>query len=109
MSTTIKAHCPMCGEVDLTPQDVALHVDVEPGPESYYAFSCPPCGLRIHKRADERIVRMLESAGVVRYVDETAAPQAEVPRLTYDDLLDLHALLQTDDWFDELLVLVEQG
>lgn len=108
MNTTIKAHCPMCGEVDLTPHDVSLHADVAVGPDSYYAFSCPDCGLRIHKRADERIVRMLESAGVAR-TEETVARRVEAPPFTYDDLLDLHRLLETDGWFDELLGLVEHG
>lgn len=107
-NTTIKAHCPMCGEVDLTPPDVSLHADVVVSAESYYAFSCPDCGLRIHKRADERIVRMLESAGVARYREvETATVQD--PPFTYDDLLDLHRLLETADWFDQLLGLVDQS
>lgn len=108
MSTTIKAHCPMCGEVELTPGEVSLHADAEAGPDSYYAFTCPDCALRIHKRADERVVRMLESAGVARLGEERVAVRASGPPFTYDDLLDLHGLLQTDGWFDELLELVEQ-
>jgi hypothetical protein len=30
----------------------------------------------------------------------------EGPSLTYDDLLDFHALLQADDWFDHLIDLL---
>ena len=40
--TTIKASCPTCGEVELTPADVSLMV-CSHAPLSYYAFCCPTC------------------------------------------------------------------
>lgn len=100
--TTINTHCPACGEVSLTPDDIELRAEPQAGPDSFYAFGCPQCHLHVRKPADERVVRLLQSAGVACLV---AAPESAVegPALTYDDLLDLHDLLCTDDWFDQLL------
>ncbi|MEX0658343.1 MAG: hypothetical protein WD080_04355 [Egibacteraceae bacterium] len=103
--TTIKTNCPTCGEVDLTPDDIELHPGPDAGQGSFYAFGCPGCQGLVRKEADERVVRLLVSAGVSRVV-AVAAPQSQDPPLTYDDLLDLHALLATDAWFDDLLDLV---
>ena len=41
--TTIKATCPTCGEVGLTPRDIDLRVDETGEEESFYAFTCPTC------------------------------------------------------------------
>lgn len=128
--TTIRATCPHCGEVDLTPDDIRLTVVRAPGapvgPHSFYAFTCPSCTERVHKPADERIARLLTTGGVrvevvdeaeedlVSGVDELDAPlplppHPEEPRdadaLTYDDVLDFHLLLERPDWFAELLAL----
>lgn len=103
--TTIKATCPTCGEVSLTPDDVELRVDVDSGTASYYAFTCPSCSWEVRKPADERIVRLLESGGVVALPigPPRRGSAAGAPTLTHDDLLDFHALLERDDWFDRLL------
>lgn len=113
--TTIRATCPSCGEVDLTPEQIVLTViradEVPVGPESHYSFTCPSCTVRIEKPADERIAHLLTTGGVsVSVVDEATdhrpshpeTPPAG-PALTYDDLLDLHELLTTEHWYDELL------
>lgn len=105
--TTIKTNCPTCGEVDLTPDDIELHPGPDAGHGSFYAFGCPGCRLLVRKEADERVVRLLVSAGVSRVVP-VAASQTHAPPLTYDDLLDLHALLATDAWFDDLLDLIHR-
>lgn len=99
--TTINTHCPACGEVSLTPDDIELRAEPPTDPEAFYAFGCPRCHQHVRKPADEQIIRLLQSAGVACRVraPESAAPG---PALTYDDLLDLHELLGTDDWFDEL-------
>lgn len=119
--TTIRATCPTCGEVDLTPEQIVLTViraDEAPvGPDSHYAFTCPSCTSRVEKPADERIAHLLTTGGVsVSVVDEHEAddrpphPEAPTggPALTYDDLLDLHVLLATGDWFDQLLSLTNR-
>jgi predicted RNA-binding Zn-ribbon protein involved in translation (DUF1610 family) len=106
--TTIKATCPTCGEVGLTPDEVELRVDRSGREESFYAFTCPACLSVVRKPADQRIVRLLVSGGVelreikprVRLRDRSTGPA-----FTHDDLLDLHTLLQSDDWFDTLVAL----
>jgi hypothetical protein len=101
---TIKATCPMCGDVDLAPRQVHVRV-VEAIEDSLsrrtYTFGCPLCHEDVEKSADEEVVRLLSTAGVV--IERVAVP-AEAREahhgdpLGYDDLLDLAmALEQTDD------------
>jgi hypothetical protein len=88
--TLIKASCPGCGEVELTPNDVALMV-CSHAPLSYYAFTCKECGHQVRKPADDHVVSLLVSGGVPATVWEVPAEALEVhsgPRLSYDDLLD---------------------
>lgn len=98
----INTRCPTCGDITLTPEDIELRA----GPDASYAFGCPQCQRRVRNPADDRVVRLLESAGVVR---GAAAPEpaTEAPAFTYDDLLTLHHLLAADDWFSALLALEE--
>ena len=103
--TTIKTNCPACGEIDLVPEDIELHTDPTAGSDSFYAFGCPECLLVVRKHADERVIRLLVSAGVTCVALPTATDD---PPFTYDDLLDLHALLATEGWFEELLELVRR-
>jgi predicted RNA-binding Zn-ribbon protein involved in translation (DUF1610 family) len=119
--TRIRASCPDCGEVDLTPLDVTLHIvrsdDGLVGEGSCYRFACPDCDEVVTKPADERIAQLLTTGGVE--VEEEAEDLEELlealrpthpesppsgPRLTPDDLLDLHLLLADDHWFDDLLL-----
>lgn len=97
--TTIKASCPSCGEVELTPADVVLMV-CSHAPLSYYAFGCPSCGGNVQKPADDHVVQLLVSGGVPATVWDVPAealePKPGLP-LTYDDLLDLALLLASTD------------
>jgi hypothetical protein len=104
--TTIRATCPTCGEVGLTPDEMELHVDPSGHRQAEYNFDCPSCLMVVTKPADERIVRLLASGGVP--VRELTPPRRapDGPSLTYDDLLDFHTLLQTDRWFDHLIALL---
>ena len=105
--TTIKATCPTCGEVTLTPVDIDLRVDPHGVETSSYGFCCPHCTAQVRKPADERIVRLLVSGGVEALAphqgSDEAAHHTAAPPLVPDDLLDFHKLLQRDDWFDHLL------
>jgi len=97
--TTIKASCPTCGEVELTPADVALMV-CSHAPMSYYSFSCPTCTDEVRKSADDHVVSLLVSGGVPAQVWELPAEALEVrsgPVLTYDDLLDFALSLGSTD------------
>ncbi len=97
--TTIKASCPTCGEVELTPADVSLMV-CSHAPLSYYAFTCTTCLEVVKKPADDHVVSLLVSGGVPATVWEVPAEALEVhegPQLSYDDLLDFALQLGTSD------------
>ena len=97
--TTIKASCPTCGEVELTPADVALMV-CSHAPLSYYCFDCVTCGSEVRKPADDHVVSLLVSGGVPATVWDLPAEAVEPksgPRLSYDDLLDFALQLGESD------------
>jgi hypothetical protein len=97
--TTIKATCPTCGDVQLTPDDVLLMV-CNHAPLSYYSFGCSTCGNEVRKPADEHVISLLLSGGVPAQVWSVPAEVLEPktgPALTYDDLLDLALALTTTD------------
>lgn len=102
--TTIRATCPTCGEVELTPDDIELRVCTH-APASFYQFVCPLCGDEVQKPADDRVVQLLISGGVSATVWELPDEVQEMhrgPAFTADDLLDFHLLLEQPDWFDRL-------
>ena len=97
--TTIKASCPTCGEVELTPADVSLMV-CSHAPLSYYAFCCPTCREEVRKPADDHVVSLLVSGGVPASVWRLPGEALELhggPRLSYDDLLDFALQLGATD------------
>lgn len=98
----IKATCPACGEVDLTGDQVKLHIGVDADPDSY-SFECPSCLAEVRKPADSRVVQLLLSGGVA--VEDGSGELARVrrqhptsprraPAITYDDLLEWHSELE---------------
>ncbi len=102
--TTIKATCPGCGEVDLTAEDILLRIGVTAGVNTY-GFSCPDCKEFVQKPADERVVRLLLSGGVLPtmvHIPAEALEHRGGPPIDHDDLLAFHELLDRDDWFDNL-------
>lgn len=102
--TTIKATCPTCGEVDLTAEDVLLRIGGNKTSNTY-GFSCPTCTDFVEKPADERIVRLLLSGGVMPvliHIPAEALEQHDGPPISHDDLLAFHEILKGDDWMDEL-------
>ena len=103
--TTIKATCPQCGEVELTPDDIELRVCTH-APASYYVFDCPQCHTDIQKPADDRVIQLLISGGVKALVWELPGEVLEPHEgavLTHDDLLDFHLLLEQPNWFEQLI------
>lgn len=110
--TRIRASCPTCGEVDLRPVDVVLHVvradDGLVSAGSEYRFRCPSCAEEVAKPADERIAQLLTTGGVpIADAPPELPPHPEFPpggpTFDHDDLLDLHLLLTEQDWFEQLL------
>lgn len=102
--TTIKATCPTCGEIDLTAEDILLRIGGNKAANTY-GFSCPTCTGFVEKPANERIVRLLLSGGVMPVLVHVPAEVLEPrsgPPITHDDLLAFHEILGRDDWMDEL-------
>jgi hypothetical protein len=97
--TTIKASCPVCGDVSLAPNEVRLVVCSNEA-WSYYAFTCSECTDEVRKAADEEIIALLISGGV-RAQDwhipaEALEPHAGEP-ISYDELLDFALWLDGTD------------
>ncbi len=108
---TIRASCPTCGDIELTSRDVSVQVCASNNQGSY-AFRCPQCAVAVSKMAEQRIVDLLVSSGVRLAVwslpAELDEPKSGDP-LDYDDLLELHLLLQEDGWFERLTASVSPG
>ena len=102
--TTIKATCPICWEVDLTAEDILLRIGAAQGSNTY-GFTCPRCAEFIEKPADERVVRLLLSGGVMPTLVHVPAEALEPkvgPPINHDDILEFHELLQGDEWIRDL-------
>ena len=88
--------------MDLTSEEIRLTIG---SLEKTYGFSCPSCSDYVEKAADDRVVRLLLSGGVLpTLVDvppEVLEPRAGSP-ISLDDLLEFHELLATEHWFDAL-------
>ena len=88
--TTIKASCPVCGDVELRPTQLRLVLCTKPE-WSFYAFTCATCSDEVRKPADEEIVALLISGGVIAerwtIAAEVMEPHHGAP-ITYDDVLD---------------------
>lgn len=97
--TTIKASCPACGDVELTPPQVRLVVCTVAA-WSFYAFGCPECTEEVRKHATEDVVRLLTTGGVP--AEHWAVP-AEVleertgATISWDDVLDFTLALDDLD------------
>jgi uncharacterized Zn finger protein len=103
--TTIKASCPTCGDVELTPAQLRLVV-ANVTARSFYAFHCATCVSEVRKPADEEIVALLVSGGVRAERWTIPAEALEVrdgDRISYDDVLDFALALDRVDTLTALL------
>lgn len=104
-------NCPNCGEIDLDPRDLHLLDTGSLTGERTLAFRCRRCSLPFRCTVDAPVVQALEREGVPTMPDRRATrghPERPPggPPLTFDDLLDFHALLESDAWFPDLSELV---
>lgn len=74
--TTIKTTCGTCGDVELTPDDLALELDAD-GDAGSYRFVCPTCGELSRRPASARVVSVLLATGVA-YEIVPSGPITEV-------------------------------
>lgn len=91
----IKLGCPACGEVDLTAEGIRLQLWRDAS-RNTYRFECPSCHTRVVKRATARMLLALRDHGVKPDLDD-AAPDPAAPPFDYDDLLDFHLDLESDE------------
>ncbi|PIE27407.1 MAG: hypothetical protein CSA58_04545 [Micrococcales bacterium] len=97
--TTIKASCPVCGDVDLTPAQVRLVVCTVPD-WSFYAFTCSGCHDEIRKPAGPDVVQLLKTGGVVVepwVIPAEALERHDGPQICWDDVLDFALWLDSAD------------
>ncbi len=109
--TTIRAHCPSCGDVQLRASQLTVRVCSDDDTGSY-CFRCPSCETAVAKAASARIVDLLVSSGVRMQVWRRPAELDEAhdgEPLTPDDLLDFHLLLEGDDWHEQLTEMVRRS
>lgn len=88
--TTIKASCPICGDVDLAPADMTVTHAPAAG-WAFYAFACPMCGEPVSGQADPDTVDLLLGAGVAEQRIDVPAEALEMhigSPISADDLLD---------------------
>ncbi|MEO5678292.1 MAG: hypothetical protein ABIS47_01355 [Acidimicrobiales bacterium] len=102
---TIRATCPTCADVELTTRDLRVQVCSDTNQGSY-SFRCPTCRMAVAKQAEPRIIDLLVSSGVRMHLwrlpAELHEPKQGAP-FCWDDILELHDLLQAPDWFSQLL------
>lgn len=109
--TVIKASCPSCGDVELTPRQVRLVVcSVEE--RSFYSFSCSGCGDEVRKPAGTDVVALLRTGGVLPERWVIPAEVLEVhdgPVLSSDDLLDFCLWLESADLLAAAAQIADRG
>lgn len=102
---TIRATCPTCSDVELTTRDLSVLICSDTNQGSY-SFRCPTCSMAVAKQAEPRIIDLLVSSGVRmqlwRLPAELHEPKHGQP-FCWDDVLELHDLLEQPGWFAQLL------
>ena len=100
----IRTECPKCGEIAIPISEMHLHDNT--GSElRYYSYHCPHCeGVR-GDEADPNFAGFLVAQGIIPERERFAPEILEVhdgPDFTYDDILDLHFLLDGAEWVQDL-------
>ncbi len=93
--TTIRTTCSRCGDIELTPRDLALELAPSSG-TGHYRFECPYCGGVERRPASQRVVSILLATGVVYDVVEEDDP------ITEDEIREFRQAIDADDWLRNL-------
>jgi len=94
--TTIRTSCPLCGDVELAPGDLALRLTPCRGTGSYQ-FRCPHCEQLQERPANHRVVSILLATGVAYEVIDDATPISE------QEIDEFMAGLNGSNWREHLL------
>lgn len=101
--------CPECAsELALSPRRLMVRVDADRPTRGQLLFTCLNCHRTSAVPLDASAVAALVTSGVTFVsltmpVVEHPETRPDGPALTTDDLLDLHAKLDSDAWFEELV------
>ena len=100
----LRTSCPTCDELQtMDPAEVILHISDDG--IGRYVFACALCSTMVSRELASRSLDLLIAAGVTPIDTASAAAEPGPARLTLDDLLDLHQLLSTDSWFEQLVAM----
>jgi hypothetical protein len=106
--TQFTLHCPACSaELTLTARRLMVRVDAGTAKSGEVLFTCLSCRKTTAANIELDAVAALLAAGVTFLsmseprVEHPEAPPSGPP-LTHDDLLDLHAALSSDEWFERV-------
>lgn len=78
--TTIKTTCQRCGDIHLTPGDLALELTPN-SDEGNYTFTCPVCATAQSRPANARVVSVLLATGVsYQIIDDSPITEDEIER-----------------------------
>ena len=105
--TTIKTSCPVCGDVELDPGADAPRRLLPQSDWSFYSFNCATCRDEIRKPADNEVVSLLVSGGVVAerwVIPAEALEEHDGPAITYDDVLDFALGLDRVDLLAAMII-----
>ena len=94
----VKSRCCNCGEVTLSLDEIIL-VEHGDGEGTFYTFICEACGGAQAYAADGRFIDFMRMNGhePVFLEHPIEGKQAQdAPPLTWDDLLDLHLMLERE-------------
>ena len=94
--TTIRTSCPLCGDVELAPADLSLHLVPSTGTGTYH-FRCPHCEEARQRPAGHRTVSILLATGVPYEVVDGAAP------ITEGEIRDFVQGLNRKNWQENLI------
>ena len=89
----VRVTCPCCGDLAVSIDRVRVRRDAAAGDS--FRFDCERCGETVDKRAVGRVADMLLAAGAEREPDRRP--------LTVDDVVELLADMEHDDWLERLL------
>jgi hypothetical protein len=106
--TQFTLHCPHCSaELTLTARRLMVRVDAGTAKSGEVLFTCLNCRRTTAADIDLDGAAALLAAGVTFL--SMSEPRVEHPEspppgppLTHDDLLDLHAVLTSDAWFEKV-------
>jgi hypothetical protein len=108
--TTVRASCPNCDDITVSPEDVSVRVCTA-DESGTYAIRCPVCSIRFSKPASPSIVTTLVAAGasLTRWdlPSELLADRPGGAHFTDDDAHELRSLLDSDGWFAQLESLID--